>query len=62
METALMSIEIQAKIICDGCAETVMGPIQSQTSFAVESYSEAKSATNKLGWITLLRYGKARLD
>lgn len=55
-----MSIEIRAKIICDGCGATIEGKLQTRTSQGQDSYWDAKHKAKKARWVINERYGPAK--
>ena len=52
-----MSVEIRAKIICDGCGAVVEGKIQTRTAHGMESYWSAKKEVMLLRWLINQKYG-----
>lgn len=52
-----MSVQIRCKIICDGCGDTIEGPIVQTTTYGMMGYWEAKKEAQDRGWVILARYG-----
>jgi len=52
-----MSIEIVAKIICDGCGAAIVGPTLTRTTGLNRSYDFAKEEAMRQGWTRNPRYG-----
>jgi len=55
-----MSVEIRAKVICDGCGASVEGKIVNKSTYASAAYWDAGDKAKKAKWITCQRYGPAR--
>lgn len=47
-----MSLEISAKIICDGCGSEVHGKKEHRGTHAIGPYFWAKRFAKELGWVT----------
>lgn len=55
-----MSVEIRAKVICDGCGEVLEGKVATQTTTGMETYWDCKDQMRAKHWIQATRYGKAK--
>ena len=56
----IMSVEIRAKIICDGCGAAIEGKLQNRTTWGFESYWDAKKEAQRRRWLINTRYGTAK--
>jgi hypothetical protein len=53
-----MSLQIQAKIICDTCGKTLTGPVTVKSTKGMESYFTVKMEAKNGGWVVLSRNGR----
>jgi hypothetical protein len=51
-----MSVEIQARIVCDKCGSSIVGRTQTKTT-GLATYSDAKDEAEERRWMFNLRYG-----
>ena len=55
-----MSVEIRARIICDGCGDSIHGLLQTTTANELLSYWDAKEMAKKSHWMFDYQYGTTR--
>lgn len=55
-----MSLQIVAKITCDGCGATVLGKVGRSSTRAKDSYYDCLCHAARMGWVTIYRYGPAK--
>lgn len=55
-----MSVEIRAKVICDGCGAVIDGKVSTETTTGMSTYWDCKAQMKQKLWIQANRYGKAK--
>lgn len=55
-----MSVEIRAKVICDGCGAVIEGMLATETTYGMETWWDCKKKMKQQRWVIAQRYGKAR--
>jgi hypothetical protein len=55
-----MSVEIKARVMCDGCGDIIEGKPATQTTTGMQAYWDCKKQMGERRWIQATRYGKAK--
>lgn len=53
-----MSVQIQAKLICDTCGEVIEGPVETRSTLGMRSYWKAIEEAHRRHWMFMPRYGR----